>query len=51
MDRGMLGVRFVLADRRTLAVGSGQYQWAPFVGFGYDIPDLGLRVAPLLATS
>jgi hypothetical protein len=45
--RGMLGVRFVLPTGGRSPFGSGQYQWAPVAGFVYDIPDMGLRFAPM----
>jgi hypothetical protein len=45
--RGLLGVRFVLPTGGRSPFGSGQYQWAPCVGFGYDMPDIGVRIAPL----
>ena len=45
--RGMVGVRFVLPTGGRSPFGSGQYQWAPCVGLAYDIPDTGVRVAPL----
>jgi hypothetical protein len=47
-SRGIFGVRFVVPTGGAGPFGSGQYQWAPFVGLSHDVPGLGLRVVPLV---